>query len=241
MIHIAICDDNQKCIGETHTLLERLQEKYHYDLQIEEYSSGTELLTDMGQGTDFELLYLDIEMEGMGGIETASRIRQKDNRMLIVYVSSHEEYLRELFETEPFRFLSKPIAEEQFEDVFLKAVRRISSQLNSYFHFQIGKTVVKVLARDILYVESAKRKVIVHTVAHTYEYYDKLDRVEEKLGKMRFVRIHKAYLVNMDNIEAFQYDRVALTDGTILSISEKNRPRIREMFWEYCKEDGADG
>ena len=90
-------------------------------------------------------------------------------------------------------------------------------------------------------MESAKRKVIVHTTNHTYDYYDKLDQVEEKLGNMRFVRIHKAYLVNMDNIEAFQYDRVALTDGTILSISEKNRPRIREMFWEYCKEDGADG
>ena len=67
-----------------------------------------------------------------------------------------------------------------------------------------------------------------------------MDVVEEKLKEMRFVRIHKAYLVNMDHIEAFQYDRVALSDGTFLSISEKNRPRMREMFWEYCREDGGN-
>lgn len=241
MIRVAICDDNQKCIGETHTLLQRMQEKHHYELQIEEYSSGREFLADLEQGMNFELLYLDIEMDHMGGIETANRIRQMDNHMLIVYVSSHEEYLRELFETEPFRFIAKPVEPKHFEDVFLKAMKRISASLNNYFHFQTGKNIIKVLVRDILYVESAKRKVIVHTTNHTYDYYDKLDQVEEKLGNMRFVRIHKAYLVNMDNIEAFQYDRVALTDGTILSISEKNRPRIREMFWEYCKEDGADG
>ncbi len=72
-----------------------------------------------------------------------------------------------------------------------------------------------------------------HTLQHSYEYYGKLNEIEENLKEMRFVRIHKAYLVNIDNVEAFQYERVAMSDGTILSISQKNRPRIRSEFWKY--------
>lgn len=74
-----------------------------------------------------------------------------------------------------------------------------------------------------------------HTLHKEYAYYDKLNNIEEQLKDSRFIRIHKAYLVNIDNIEAFQYERVALTDGTILNISEKNRPYIRNEFWKYFK------
>ena len=240
MIQIAVCDDSQYWIGAISTMLEELQEKYHEEVEIEEYSSGTELLADYQAGQRFDLLYLDIEMEGMDGIHTALELRKTDNQLLLVYVSGHEEYLRELFETEPFRFIQKPIEKQRFAEVFCKAAERISSRKKEYFYYQSGKNIVKLAVQNIIYLESAKRKVIIHTVSDTREYYDKLDVVEEKLKGMRFVRIHKAYLVNMDHIEAFQYDRVALSDGTFLSISEKNRPRMREMFWEYCREDGSN-
>lgn len=240
MIRAAVCDDNQQCIGTLTTLLTRLEEKYHYEVEIEEFSSGRELIEEYDSGARFDLLYIDIEMEDVDGVSAAGYIRQLDNRLLLIYVSSHEEYLKELFETEPFRFLSKPVDEQRFEEVFCKAMERIVSKKNQYFYFQSGKQIVKLPAADIVYVESSKRKVIIHTALGEYEYYDKLDAVEEKLKEMRFVRIHQAYLVNMDHIEAFQYDRVALSNGTILSISEKNRPRIREMFWDYCREDGRN-
>lgn len=240
MIRAAVCDDSQQYIGEISTLLSYLGEKHHYDIEIEEYSSGRELIADYDSGSRFDILYLDIEMGELDGVSTAAHIRQSDNQLLIIYVSSHEEYLKELFETEPFRFLAKPIEEKRFEDVFCKAMERILSRKTQYFYFQSGKQIVKLPVADIIYVESSKRKVIIHTAQGEREYYDKLDGVEEKLRQMRFIRIHQAYLVNMDHIEAFQYDRVALSNGTILSISEKNRPRIREMFWEYCREDGKN-
>ena len=94
---------------------------------------------------------------------------------------------------------------------------------------------MKVFCKDILYFESSGRKVVLHTTQRAYEFYDKLNNIEESLKDFRFVRIHKAYLVNIDNVESFQYERLALTDGTILSISEKNRPRLRNEFWHYFR------
>lgn len=237
MIKIAVCDDDQRFIGTVVTYLTQLKNKHQYELDIEEYSSGEELIADIEKGIRFDLVYMDIEMKQIDGMDTAAYIREHDDKMLLVYISSHEEYIRKLFETEPFRFLSKPVSIEEFEKVFLKAVQKIHNQKQQCFYFQSGKNLMKVLARDILYFESSGRKVIVHTAKHEYEYYDKLSEVEKKVSDLRFVRIHKAYLVNMDNIEAFQYERVALVDGTILSISEKNRPKIRSQFWEYCQRE----
>lgn len=235
MIKVGICDDEQRFLSQMEQTIEAIAQKYHYEVQVEVYSDGKELLEDFEKGIGLDLVFLDIEMEKVDGIETARKIRERDYHLLIVYVSSYEEYLMQLFEVEPFRFLKKPLQKEQLEEVFIKAQRRIEEKKKSYYRFQIGKTMMQVLQKDILYFESAGRKVMIHTMEKQYEYYDKLDKVEEKLENARFLRIHKAYLVNVDNIEAFQYERVALMDGTVLNISEKNRSRVRNEFWEYYK------
>lgn len=235
MIKIAICDDEPKFVGTIQTYLEKISNEYHYEVDIQTYFSGKSLTKDYEAGENFDLIFLDIEMQEMDGIQTAKWIRDNDYYVLIVYISSHEEYLRQLFEAEPFRFLQKPVDFDNFLSVFLQAEKRISQQQNKFYCFKFGKNMIKVACRDILYFESAGRKVIVHTHNKEYTYYDKLNNIEETLKDRRFIRIHNAYLVNMDNIEAFQYERVALTDGTILNISEKNRPHIRNEFWQYFK------
>lgn len=235
MINIAICDDELFYLGEIQSRLEALAKKYAFEVHIECYSDGQEFVKEMQEGLTFDLVYLDIEMKHVDGLDTAYWIRQNDNHMLIIFISSHDEYMRRLFETEPFRFLQKPIEDNAFEKAFRQAIERIEKLKNEYFVFQSGKNIMKIRCKDILYLESSRRKIIVHTNSRTYEYYEKLDQAQQRLEGMRFIRIHKAYLVNMDNIEAFQYERVALIDGTILNISEKNRPRIRNEFWNYCR------
>ncbi|MGN0299042.1 MAG: LytR/AlgR family response regulator transcription factor [Lachnospiraceae bacterium] len=234
MINIAICDDEMYYLGEIQKRLELLAKRRAVEVHIECYSDGDEFVKDMEEGLTFDLVYLDIEMRFRDGLDTASWIRQNDYHMLIIFISSHDEYIRKLFEAEPFRFLQKPIEENAFDLAFEKAVEKIEKLKNEYFIFHSGKNIMKLRCRDILYLESSGRKIIVHALNHTYEYYEKLDQAEARLQGMRFIRIHKGYLVNMDNIEAFQYERVALIDGTVLNISEKNRPRIRNEFWNYC-------
>lgn len=241
MLNIAICDDDIKFAGMTESFIEKIDKISGADrkknISTDVYLRGDELINAYSNGKRYDLIYMDIEMKDVDGIVTAKKIREIDYQVLIIYISSHEEYMKQLFEVEPFRFLTKPVDYQNFCSVFESARQRIERSSNTYYHFKYGKNIVKLLCRDILYFESSGRKIIVHTQHSCYEYYDKLNNVEDKLSGSRFIRIHKGYLVNIDNVEAFQYEKVALIDGTILSISEKNRARIRNQIWNYFHEE----
>lgn len=237
MIGIGVCDDSVEFTEEMYRMIQKYGRERRLECSIKLYNSARELLAALEEKESFELLFLDIEMDGMDGIALGKRLRELTCRILIVYVSGYEQYLRQLFEVEPFRFCSKPVREEELFEVLDRAAERICSRHRETFRFQYGKNVVNLLCEDIIFLESSGRKVIVHTSNGSYEYYDKLDHAQEQLDERHFVRIHKAYLINMDYLEAFQYDKVALRDGTILNISEKHRARVRGLFWDYLKEN----
>lgn len=241
MVSVGVCDDSISFTEEMNRMLCEYGKRSRQELSIHLFNSAEELLEGLKEGESIELLFLDIEMDGMDGIELGKLLREQERQLLIVYISGYDQYLRQLFEVEPFRFCQKPLQKEAFFEVMDKAMRRILSRNRETFRFQYGKNVVNLLCSDLLYLESSGRKVIVHTVNGNYEYYDKLDHAEAELSEKHFVRIHKAYLINLDQVEAFEYEKVALRDGTILNISEKNRARVRSLFWDYLKEDQEDG
>ena len=228
MITCAMCDDELPFAEQLRSLVMAYAKKKRVELQAETFASAEELLEEIENGAGFEILFLDIEMRKMDGIELGKKLRERSYQTLIIYVSGYDQYMRQLFEAEPFRFLSKPLKQEELENVLDKAFERISRFHRELFTIRFGKNVVNLLCRDIVYLESNKRKVIVH----------KLDEAEEELLAISadFVRIHKAYLVNIEHVEAFQYEKLALRDGTILSISEAHRANVRSRFWEWDSE-----
>ena len=238
MITCAMCDDELPFAEQLRSLVMAYAKKKRVELQAETFASAEELLEEIENGAGFEILFLDIEMRKMDGIELGKKLRERSYQTLIIYVSGYDQYMRQLFEAEPFRFLSKPLKQEELENVLDKAFERISRFHRELFTIRFGKNVVNLLCRDIVYLESNKRKVIVHAVRGEYEYYHKLDEAEEELLAISadFVRIHKAYLVNIEHVEAFQYEKLALRDGTILSISEAHRANVRSRFWEWDSE-----
>jgi len=236
MIAIGVCDDQIAFTEYMYRLLTQYGKERREEISVKLFNSAEELLRGIEERESFEILLLDIEMNGMDGIALGKRLREMANRVLIIYVSGYDKYLRQLFEIEPFRFCSKPVDENELFEILDKAAARIKARNRETFRFQYGKNVVNLLCADISYLESSGRKIIVHSSNGIYEYYDKLDNAESELAGRHFVRIHKAYLINMDYVEAFQYEKVALRDGTILNISEKNRVRVRSLFWDYLKE-----
>lgn len=237
MITCAMCDDDLPFAEQLRELVISYAKEQHIDVQAETFASAEELFSEIEQGAGFEILFLDIEMGKMNGIELGKKLRDLSYQTLLIYVSGYDQYMRQLFETEPFRFLSKPLKRAELFSVLDKAFGRIGRFHREHFTIRFGKNVINLLCRDIVYLESNKRKVIVHTVRGEYEYYQKLDDAQKEIDKISndFVRIHKAYLVNMEHVEAFQYEKLALRDGTILSISEVHRANVRSRFWDYLK------
>lgn len=174
-------------------------------------------------------------------IETARQIREKDYMVLIIYVSSYEEYLKELFEVEPFRFLSKPIDEKLFYKYFQSAYERIEKE-QEYFEVKFNNEIVHVPIKNIVYFESEKRYVHVITDKRKYTLYGKLKEIESQMKNRKFVfiRIHQSYLVNYKYIKRINLLSVVLHNGMELRISEDRVKDVRKKFCEIAKGNMSD-
>lgn len=240
MINIAICDDDKPLTGIVEQLLHHIADEQGLNISCEVFFDGSALVHAVTeQQMCFDLIYLDIEMEGTDGIRTAQALREKELPLLIVYMSGHEEYLKELFFTEPFRFLSKPITETEFRAIFLSACERIRHQ-TGYFIFYYKKTCHRIPFNRIICFESNGRVISVHlseqnAQKHTSlpsRFYGKITEVEKQISSKngRFLRVHQSFLVNFDYIKAISAAEIEMLNGQIIQISEDRRKAVRAKF-----------
>lgn len=175
-------------------------------------------------------------MERLNGIRAAHAIRGMDRSVLLIYVSGYEQYLKELFEVEPFRFLQKPLDGGRFRRYFHEACERIGNT-DAFYQFTFNKNIRRVSLRDTVYFESRNRVVYVVMDNGADEYfYGKLNDVEKHLeeSRYRFLRIHQSYLVNYSYIKKMSFSDITLVTGggkeISLRISEDREKKIRAQL-----------
>lgn len=225
MINIAICDDEKVIAGQMEKLLLNICKREHLQISTDVFSCGKKLNEEIARGAKYDVIYLDIQMEDGDGITSAGEFRKMDQNALLIYVSGYDRYLLELFRFDVFAFVKKPIDENRFEQIFLEAVKKVSSR-HYYFVYQYKNQQYKLPCMDILYFESAGRKIRVFMCGHEpVTFNGKLNDVALQLdcGKIPFLRIHQSYLVNYHHIRSRSRKEVTLIDGTTLPISEERR------------------
>lgn len=240
MINIAICDDDRPFTGIVEQLLRRIADEQGLDINCEVFFDGSDIVRAVTeQQMYFDLIYLDIEMKDMDGVNTALALRAMELPALIVYISVHEEYLKELFCTEPFRFLSKPLDETTFCEVFFSACERIKKQ-TGYFTFSYKKSLNRIPFGQIICFESRGRVITIHLPEWNAKnqalrqtcFYGKMNDIEKQVAALngRFLRVHQSFLVNFDYIKSMSATEIETLDGRIIQISEDRRKEIRARF-----------
>ena len=199
-MQIAICDDEVSMVQ----ILEEKIKKLLPDAVIDKYLSGDELIAS---GSKPDILFLDIQMLGMDGMETAKMLRQDNEDMILIFVTAAEEYVFQAFDVGAFHYLVKPFSDEKLKEVVTKAVHNIkrSSRLEKdekYIMVQAAGSHIKIFLRDIVYAEVYNRKVIIHTRSTDIEYYGKLQELSDMAGT-DFFRTHRAYLVHFKYVEKY--------------------------------------
>ncbi|MCL1788339.1 MAG: LytTR family DNA-binding domain-containing protein, partial [Defluviitaleaceae bacterium] len=209
------------------------------------------LCVKMEAGTHYDLIFLDIEFAGMhgraacgasgqpenaiNGVEVGRLIREthKNNTTAIVYISWKMKYSMELFDIRPLHFLIKPLDYKKVAQV-VKTYLNIAGQGTQNFTYKVGHNIYKVPMKDIVYLQSDKRKVTAHLAdGSTEAFYGTLpDVYEAQLKGLDFLFIHTSYVVNYDYIKAVKYKEVVLTTGeTPLPISRPKRADVRETYF----------
>lgn len=232
MLKIAICDDDIKITGKMDMLVQKIAKMNYIQSEIDVFWDGKSLVDAIKENHYFDIIYLDIEMEKEDGITTAKKIREYDRNVHIIYVTSHENYVMDTFSVRPFRFFVKPVSEQLMAESF-KAVCEDISREDFYFRFNYQRVNYKVPIRDILYFESNRRKVYIVTERGSFELYAKLNDIENSLEKckMTFLRVHQSFHVSYKHVDEQLYDKVVMSNGKIISISEDRRKVISE---QYC-------
>ena len=172
-------------------------------------------------------------MKNIDGIETAKNIRKIDQNVIIIYISNYESYLKELFEVEAFRFISKPINKTIFENYFLKSYERLCS-FASYFEYKYKRELFKIMIGEIIYFESNGRSIsIILADGRNEKFNGKLNDVEKDLknSKIGFLRIHQSYLISYHFIKSITKTHVKLLNDLVLQISEDRQKNIRKQYF----------
>ncbi len=230
MYRIGICDDGENMCAALEKILRQYGSETELAMEIAVWYTGEELQDYLAAGNYLDILFLDIELSRMTGIDLGSYIRNDlgNLRLQIVYISGKSSYAMQLFRTQPLNFLVKPIRQEQVNAVMDTACR-VLERRNEIFSFLLGNDHYYVPFGDILYFESQRRKVRIAAVGKDYEFYGALRETAKRLPA-DFIEIHQSFLVNRAYIRRYGYESVEMANGDVLTISRAKRKAVRERM-----------
>ena len=230
MFRIAICDDEPAICSHIERIVLDYGRQISNSIEVDVYLSGEELYQYLEDGTYYDMIFLDIELKNLNGIEVGKKIRDdlKNETVLIVYISGWDSYAMDLFEVRPMNFLVKPIKADTILAVLEKGME-LSNRLCQTFEYKQGRHSKKIEAKNIVYFESMERKVEMITTDGVEIFYGSLKDIFSDVEKYGFFFCHRAYLVNYHHVAKFEYERLRMKNGTTLPISRMKRINVREM------------
>ena len=230
---VAICDDNINYIS----IIENYINKFKKDaVECDAYTSGEDLVYSYRDKKErYDVIFLDMEMGQLNGIETANIIREIDEHVIIVFVTSHTEYMRESFKCSPFRFLVKPVDDEEFETVFYDICKKLS-KIKMVFAFSENKTKVRLFCDDIICCESQGHWIWIYTKEQTYKLRKSMNELYEKLDKNMLYRVHKSFIVNFHYIKLIKENDIELYHfNKTVPISRSYRKMTLEDYTNFVE------
>ncbi|ONI43985.1 hypothetical protein AN641_08780 [Candidatus Epulonipiscioides gigas] len=229
---IAICDNDEHLTWELEKLILQLDKSAIVDI----YHTGTKLLNNFT--TDYNLIYLAVDIGKPNGIEVGLKIRALNKNIKIIYITSNILHAPACSEVDFFRFMIKPINKEKFRAYYIAVMQCINTN-PKYFRYTFKKINFQIHIDNIIYFNSQIREVHIYTLYSQYRYYAQLDKVEQTLIKnnIYFCRANKSYLVNPKYISMFSRSFITLTNGQEISISTKNRATIQKLIYTLSSDN----
>ena len=226
-MRVALCDDEEAIHRIVEKYLEEWAREYGETYELHHFFSGEEILD---AEPCWDVLFLDIRMPGIDGIETAYRLNQGDRQYKIVILSCVAEVFKEAFRVGAYRFVTKPVCMEEFWEA-LSAVRMSLLEKQKVVVFRDKKKYC-ICQKDILYISGRGSETEVYTKAYSYRSDLSLNGWEEQLDEGAFFRCHRSYIVNLSKIREIG-EKIHLLDGEIVLLSRRRRRKIEELFSEY--------
>lgn len=226
MLKIAICDDEKSQINLLRSILSIHLDLKGLDYTIYEFNSGENLI-DSISNENYDIIFSDIEMGTLNGVETAKNIRVSNKKSLIIFVTAYPDFVFQGYEVKAFNYILKPYKPEKIGQVLDSALEELDHIQDKFYIVESKSKSEKINLNNTYYFTSDKRKVNAVTFTGKIEFYDKLDDLEGKLPSF-FVRIHQRYLININFVSS--------VESTSLIINSESLPISRGRYNSFMVE-----
>ncbi len=229
MLRIGICDDDIKIVNKIKNYIE----DYTEGSLIDTFKSGEELLQEK---RDFHVLFLDIDMSGINGIEAAKEIRSYDKKVNIIYITSYTDYVNLAFQVHAFGYLTKPVKKEdiykQLDEVIAYTKKDVEEEL---IEFITVDGIVRIAPKEIYYFEYMDRRVKMNTKRGIYILKDKITSIAKTMSRYDFLVPHKSFTVNLFHVKSIKGYDIFMMDGSVVPLSQKKSCEFREELNKYLE------
>lgn len=234
IFNIAICDDDVCDVETLNSYLHKISLEMDIDFQITSFYDSQKLLTAYTAPGAFHLLFLDVEMPELDGIELAKKIRAlPDRNVRIIFVSSYPQYMKDSFNVQAFQYLTKPYSYKELQEIVVQII-------DDYENSQIAKLLVHtdyseelVSLNDIISVESinAKQRVLlVTTKEKAIEATGLIGDWERDLAELGFISPCRGFLINIQHLHYFRKNDVIMSNNTAIPLSRRKEKNVRTLF-----------
>ena len=237
-MNIVICEDNKNDLNLLYTCIERFFREISCPVKIITYENGDSLLKeiDVLKRMDVKIVFMDIYMPGSSGIDVAGKIRETDSEIVIILTTRSLDHGLDAYSVYAFQYFVKPVCYPKVKEVLGKCNALFAESI-LYIEVMSSRLLVKVIIRDILYIEIFDHTCLIHTAASTIKSYNSLDEIEKMLGAVNggssFLRTHRSFIVNMRHINDIAENDFLLVNGAAVPIRRNGRMAIKQAYMDY--------
>ena len=232
MIHIAICDDEKHMSDHIRAMASEFFRKKNREIQLRTFLSGEELLNYDGQ---IDILFLDIQMNGMDGLETARKLRAGKFRGVLIFITVLKEMVFQSFEVQAYDYLVKPVDEKQFGKTMERLYASMQNASEDSLLVQQGYERRIVPKDEIVFCEVIDRKIYLNLASgEVVDYYERIENLETKLGS-HFFRCHRSYLINLKHLKGYKNGTACMDNGKEVPVSRLRSKEFSGVVLQYMK------
>lgn len=232
MIRIGICDDEKYMSDKIRAMVSGFFRERNIEILILQFSGGEELLEYDKQ---IDILFLDIQMKGIDGVETAKKLRRRNFKGFLIFITVLKEMVFQSFEVQPYDYLVKPVEEQYFEKMMERLLASIKNAREENLLVQKGYESRIVPIGDIVFCEIIDRKIYLHLMSsEVVDYYERIENLEKKLNH-GFFRCHRSYLIHLKYLKGYKNGTAYMENGREIPVSRLRGKEFSNVILHYMK------
>lgn len=238
-VKVAICDDEEFFRDELEKLVSVYANEGEHELEIHTYPNAASLVADITEkGVTYQLLFLDVEMPEMSGMDAAKKLRGEGYKGEICFVTGFQGYALDAFSVSAVGYICKPAKYVDVKYIIEKALVQIYYQWDAqeakkrYLEIRTQRENKTIDTRQILYAEKRRNQCVIHMETGEVVCYDSLKNLFPNLDQSRFCYAHQGYVVNFDKIKEVKKDVICFGEGREIPVSRKYQSKLRERHMD---------